>query len=289
MKVLVTGAGGQLGRTLLANAPPGWRMSGTDRMQLDIADAESVSAVVTREQPDVIVNTAAYSAVDLAETNLSDAQRVNVSGVANLARAAGAVDARLVHMSTDFVFDGNATQPYPPYADPHPLSAYGHTKRDGEEQVRSLLADKSVILRTAWLYSEFGGNFVHTMLRLLREKETLKVVSDQAGSPTWARSLADVIFAFVARPELAGTYHWTDAGQTTWYDFACAIQEEAVDLGLVAPSATIHPVSSGEHGAPATRPAYSVLDCSSTTRELDIRQVPWRDNLRRMLEASGAQ
>lgn len=289
MKVLVTGAGGQLGRTLLANAPPGWRMSGTDRMQLDIADAESVSAVVTREQPDVIVNTAAYSAVDLAENNLSDAQRVNVSGVANLARAAGAVDARLVHLSTDFVFDGNATQPYPPYAGPHPLSAYGHTKRDGEEQVRSLLADKSVILRTAWLYSEFGGNFVHTMLRLLREKETLKVVSDQAGSPTWARSLADVIFAFVARPELAGTYHWTDAGQTTWYDFACAIQEEAVDLGLVAPSATIHPVSSGEHGAPATRPAYSVLDCSSTTRELDIRQVPWRDNLRRMLEASGAQ
>ena len=289
MKVLVTGARGQLGRTLLANAPPGWQMSGTDRMQLDIADANHVNAVVTQEQPDVVINTAAYSAVDLAETNVSDAQRVNVSGVANLARAAGAAGARLVHLSTDFVFDGQATQPYPPDAEPHPLGAYGHSKRDGEEQVRSMLADRSVILRTAWLYSEFGGNFVHTMLRLLREKETLNVVSDQVGSPTWARSLADVIFAFVARPELAGTYHWTDAGQTTWYDFACAIQEEAVDLGLVASSTTIHPVSSGDYGAPATRPAYSVLDCSATARDLDIRQVPWRDNLRRMLEASRTQ
>ncbi len=289
MKVLVTGARGQLGRTLLANAPPGWQMSGADRMQLDIADASHVNAVVTQEQPDVVINTAAYSAVDLAETNVSDAQRVNVSGVANLARAAGAAGARLVHLSTDFVFDGQATQPYPPDAEPHPLGAYGHSKRDGEEQVRSLLADQSVILRTAWLYSEFGGNFVHTMLRLLREKETLNVVSDQVGSPTWARSLADVIFAFVARPELAGTYHWTDAGQTTWYDFACAIQEEAVDLGLVASSTTIHPVSSDDYGAPATRPAYSVLDCSATARDLDIRQVPWRDNLRRMLEASRAQ
>ncbi|MDH3620971.1 MAG: dTDP-4-dehydrorhamnose reductase [Gammaproteobacteria bacterium] len=289
MKVLVTGARGQLGRTLLANSPPGWTLLGVDRSQLDITDSDRVRAHVNREKPDVIVNTAAYSAVDLAETNEADARQANADGPRHLARAASETGARLIHLSTDFVFDGHATSPYDPKADTNPLSAYGRSKRDGEQQVRDALPTSSVILRTAWLYSEYGGNFVSTMLRLMHERDELSIVSDQVGSPTWARSVADVIFALVARPELAGNYHWTDAGQVSWYDFACAIQEEAVELGLISKSIDIRPIASADYQAAATRPTYSVLDCSATARDLGLEQAPWRQNLRAMLEVSARQ
>lgn len=264
-------------------------MVGVDRSQLDITDSERVRALVNREMPDVIVNTAAYSAVDLAETNEADAQRANADGPRYLADAAMETGARLIHLSTDFVFDGRSTSPYGPTAETNPLGVYGRSKRDGERQVREALSTRSVILRTAWLYSEFGGNFVSTMLRLMSERDELSIVNDQVGSPTWARSVADVIFAFVARPELAGNYHWTDAGQVSWYDFACAIQEEAVELGLISKSIDIRPIASADYPAAAKRPAYSVLDCSATARDLGLEQAPWRQSLRAMLEASARQ
>ncbi|RZV38375.1 MAG: dTDP-4-dehydrorhamnose reductase [Chromatiales bacterium] len=289
MRVLVTGAQGQLGQTLLANAPPGWALLGLDRLQLDVSDAEQVRSRMELEQPDVIVNTAAYSAVDLAESNETDARQVNAGGPQNLARAAHAVGARLIHLSTDFVFDGHATSPYAPDAAMHPLGAYGRTKAEGEQHVREILPDRAVVLRTAWLYSEYGGNFVSTMLRMMTERDELMVVDDQVGSPTWARSIADVIFAFIARPDIAGTYHWTDAGQTSWYDFARVIQQEAFALGLLDKTIDIRPVSSGDYQAAANRPAYSVLDCSSTVSDLGLVQVPWQQSLRAMLQASAGQ
>lgn len=289
MKVFITGARGQLGRTLLANAPPGWALLGLDRAQLDISNAEEVEARMGLQRPDVIVNCAAYSAVDLAESNETDARRVNAGGPKILARAANAVGARLIQVSTDFVFDGRAATPYAPDSATHPLGAYGLTKCEGEQHVREILPSNSVVLRTAWLYSEYGGNFVSTMLRMMSERSELMVVDDQVGSPTWARSVADVIFAFIARPDLAGIYHWTDAGQTSWYDFARVIQQEAFDLGLLDKISDIQPVSSDDFQAVANRPAYSVLDCSSTARDLGLEQVPWQQNLRAMLEAGADQ
>jgi dTDP-4-dehydrorhamnose reductase len=279
MKVLVTGSRGQLGRTLLTRCPKELTIVGVDRDDIDIADKGEVDALVKREQPDVIVNAAAYTAVDRAESEEDAVRSVNVFGARNLA----ATGVRLVQLSTDFVFDGSANEPYAPNAATAPLGVYGRSKFDGETAVRELLPDNSIVLRTAWLYSEYGGNFVDTMLRLMRERDGVQVVSDQIGSPTWARSVADVIFAMVARDEISGTYHWTDGGQASWYDFACAVQEEALKTGLLDKPTAIRPVTSEEYAAAATRPAFSVLDCSATTAEFGIIQVPWRDNLGQML------
>lgn len=280
MKVIVTGARGQLGRSLLARGGEDLVIVGVDRDDVDISDRGQVESLVDREQPDVIINAAAYTAVDHAESDEAAARRVNELGARNLA-AAGV---RLIHVSTDFVFDGKATQPYHPAAETAPLSVYGSSKLGGEDAVRELLPDNSIVLRTAWLYSEFGSNFVDTMLRLMRERDAIEVVDDQVGAPTWARSVANVVLAMIARPGMLGTYHWTDGGHASWYDFACAIQEEALDLGHLDRPVAIHRIPSAEFAAAAERPAYSVLDCSSTTAELGISQVPWRDNLRRMLE-----
>lgn len=280
MKILVTGSQGQLGQTLLARAPDGIDVVGIDREDVDIAVEADVADFVRRTKPDLIINAAAYTAVDLAESNEDDARRVNVFGARNLA----ATGVRLIHLSTDFVFDGEGSEPYAPGDDTGPLSAYGRSKLDGEIAVRELLADNAIVLRTAWLYSEFGGNFVATMLRLMRARDELRVVNDQVGSPTWARSVANVIFAMATGNKCAGTYHWTDGGQCSWYDFACAIHDEALDLGILDNAVAIRPIPSSEYPVPAARPAYSALDCSSTMAEFDVMQTPWRDNLRNMLE-----
>ena len=280
MKILVTGSNGQLGKTLLAPHLDDVTVTGVDREDIDIAAASDVAAFVKREQPDLIVNAAAYTAVDRAESEEDGARRVNVFGARNLA----ATGARLIHISTDFVFDGEAREPYKPEDATNPLSAYGRSKRDGEIAVRELSPEDSIVLRTAWLYSEHGGNFVDTMLRLMRSRDELRVVNDQVGSPTWARSLADVILTIATSDWRPGTYHWTDGGQCSWYDFAVAIHDEALDLGLLDKAVAIRPIPSTEYPVPAARPSYSVLDCTSTMAEFDVAQTPWRDNLRSMLE-----
>lgn len=289
MKVLVTGSGGQLGRTLLANPPSELQMVGVDQPQADFTDNEQVRAVVRQQNPDVIINTAAYTAVDLAESEEPLATSINVDGVSNLALAALETGSRLIHLSTDFVFDGNATTPYATDAAANPASVYGRTKYAGEQRVREIMADNSVIIRTAWLYSAFGGNFVNSMLQLMTERDEISVVDDQVGSPTWAGSLAGAIFAFVAKPDLSGTYHWTDSGQASWYEFACAIQDEAFELGQIDKMIGIRPISSAEYPVPARRPAYSVLDCSETEQLLDIKATPWRESLCAMLRERVAQ
>jgi dTDP-4-dehydrorhamnose reductase len=284
MKLLVTGAHGQLGQTLQAHAPADVKMVCVDLPELDISERDQVQAIVQREAPDVIVNCAAYTAVDLAESAPDVASRVNADGPKILAAASIDTGARLIHISTDFVFNGQASEPYRPESIADPLSVYGDTKWEGERGVRETLPDSSIVLRTSWLYSEYGGNFVGTMLRLFSERDEISVVDDQVGSPTWCQSVAKAIFEFVDAPAISGTYHWTDSGQTSWYGFACAIQEEALKMGIISKAIRISPIASSDYPTAATRPAYSVLDCSSTANDLGLQQTPWRQSLRAMLE-----
>ncbi len=190
----------------------------------------------------------------------------------------------MFHISTDFVFDGEASEPYAPDAVTHPLSVYGRTKRNGELSVLDELPDSAVVLRTSWLYSKTGNNFVTTMLRLMGERDEISVVADQVGTPTWANSLARAVWAFVEQPKLSGIYHWSDAGLCSWYEFALAIEEEARELGLLEKAARIRAMSSAEYSAAARRPRFSVLDCATTQDALHLKPERWRVNLRAMLK-----
>jgi dTDP-4-dehydrorhamnose reductase len=282
-KVLVVGAGGQLGRELQRTAAA----AAVDcvplaRAQLDIADAAAVAACLAQLSPRLVINAAAYTAVDKAESEPEAAARGNAQGPGTLALACAEQGIRLIHISTDFVFDGSASQPYRPDASTAPLGAYGRSKRDGEIAVQRAQPD-ALILRTGWVYSSFGGNFVKTMLRLMGERDELAVVSDQVGTPTWAHGLAEAVWAATARPQLRGIYHWSDAGVCSWYDFAVAIYEEASALGLLSKSVKIRPIPAAEYPTPAQRPAYSVLDKSSSWRDFALEGVHWRRQLRSML------
>ena len=283
-RVLITGSGGQLGTALLRAAPPGVDACGLNHGQLDIGNPKQVAQVITEFAPDVILNSAAYTAVDRAENERDAAHRVNCEGPRNLASAAQRVGARLVHISTDFVFDGNASTPYKPSDDPHPLSVYGTTKANGEREVLHLLPSSGCVLRTAWVYSATGANFVKTMLRLMAERGRVNVVSDQVGTPTSAESLAPVIWELASRPDTAGVFHWTDAGVASWYDFAVAISEEAAARGLLQNSPIVKPITTAEYPTAAKRPRYSVLDTTATVAKLNIEPRHWRTNLRRVIE-----
>jgi len=203
-------------------------------------------------------------------------------GPENLAVAAAEAGARLIHISTDFVFDGNLCRALKPDDRPNPLSVYGSSKLAGEQRVLAALPD-SLVIRTAWLYSSFGNNFVKTMLRLMNERDNLGVVVDQIGTPTWAGSLAEVIVKAVSS-EARGLLHWSDAGVASWYDFAAAIYEEGRRLGLVRKETAIRPITTAEYPLPAVRPAFSVLDKSLTYSTLAVAPVHWRTNLIRCLE-----
>ncbi|HYW52226.1 MAG TPA: dTDP-4-dehydrorhamnose reductase [Gemmatimonadaceae bacterium] len=281
--VMITGAMGQLGYELQRTAPEGIRVVLVGRATLDLGDGDAVNALVEKERPDAIINAAAYTAVDRAESEPEVAEQVNVGAVARLANAARLHGVRLVHVSTDFVFgDGHAT---PRRVDDAtaPLSVYGRTKRDGEAALLSTLGARALVIRTAWLYSAHGTNFVKTMLRLMREREAIRVVADQVGSPTWANSLARTLWAAVDAPEVSGVLHWTDAGVASWYDFAVAVHEEARERGLLVRDVAVTPIPTSEYPTPAQRPVYSVLDTTETTRRLGITPSHWRVNLRHML------
>jgi dTDP-4-dehydrorhamnose reductase len=284
MKTLVLGSNGQLGQALAATTPGGVTISGLDLPELDITSADALLSVCRKTKPDVIINAAAYTAVDKAESEPELAATVNVDGPRNIAAAAHDIGARLIHISTDFVFDGKASRPYTPDARTNPLSVYGRTKRDGEKAVLEAMPEDAAVVRTAWLYSKTGGNFVKSMLRLMAERDELGVVADQRGTPTWANSLAEAVWALAARAELHGIYHWTDAGECTWHEFAVAIQEEAFSLGLLDRLIPIQPITTDDYPTAATRPPYSVLDCSASVADLDLQPTPWRVNLRRMLK-----
>ena len=282
MHVLICGAGGQVGRALSSSAPAGTIVQAVAHADLDLADGHAVSGYIQANRLDVVINAAAYTAVDRAESEPGLAARVNTGGARNLALAVRETGARLIHISTDFVFDGTASLPYRPESATNPLSVYGATKLGGEQSVLEILPLNSVVLRTAWIYAAEGSNFVRTMLRLMKTRGSVSVVADQIGTPTSARSLAGAIWELTARPQITGIHHWTDAGVASWYDFAVAIAEEAAQLGLVAADVPVLPIRTDEYPTPARRPAYSVLDKRSLI-ELGLAPVHWRRSLRTIL------
>jgi dTDP-4-dehydrorhamnose reductase len=249
-----------------------------DRAGMDLARPDDIPAIVAAHAPDLILNAAAYTAVDRAEGEEQLAQIVNGDAPGALAQAASACGAHLVHLSTDFVFDGSTARAYLPGDPCAPLGAYGRTKAAGEDAVGS----GATVVRTAWVYAAGGANFVETMLRLMSTRDSVGVVADQIGAPTWATGLAEVVWQLGTR-RLAGTWHWSDAGVASWYDFAVAIQEEALALGLLDRAVPITPISTAQYPTPARRPAFSLLDSGKTREAIDLPPVHWRTNLRAML------
>lgn len=284
MKVVVLGSGGQLGQELQRTIPAGVRVVAWDYPEIDLAEVPAIVGRLQAEEPSVIINAAAYTAVDLAESETEKAHSINAVAPLQLAEAAKAMHARFLHVSTDFVFDGTKSRPYLPLDATNPVSVYGSTKLEGEDAVLRVLGEKGVVVRTSWLYSSHGKNFALTMLRLLRERGTVRVVADQVGSPTWARTLADVLWRLASRPELHGLWHYCDAGVASWYDFAHAIAEEAHRVGVLPRAGTVLPIATEEYPTPARRPSYSVLDSSATRQALGLEPLHWREGLRAMIE-----
>jgi dTDP-4-dehydrorhamnose reductase len=281
VKVLITGASGQVGRALLASVPTQMQLCALTRQQLDISDPDAVRREVASYQPALIINAAAYTAVDKAESEPERAGAINAEGPRHLAQAAHAIpDCRLLHISTDYVFDGSGTEPYQPGDRTNPLSVYGRTKLAGEHAVLEMLRERAVVLRTAWVYAAQGKNFLLTMLRLMRERGVVRVVADQRGAPTSADSIASALWAMARRPKVQGILHWTDAGQASWYDFAVAIAEEARAAGLLSTPVEVIPITTADYPTPAHRPANSVLDSRASIAQLGLTPAPWRVNLR---------
>ncbi len=286
MRVWVTGAAGMLGTNVVfvlrkANV----HVCASDR-EVDITDADAVANYLEQiGRPDWIVNCAAWTAVDAAESNEAAAFKLNADGPGVLAVAAARLGARMIHISTDYVFNGQATVPYAPDAAVDPGSVYGKSKLAGEAAIREGL-DKHVIIRTAWLYGAHGANFVGTMLRFMREREEIGVVADQHGAPTYTVDLADAILRVVsASSAMAGTWHFTNKGDTTWYGFAQAIQDEAMKAGLFERKCRITPLTTAQYPTPAVRPAYSVLDTTSFEKDWNIDIPHWRSSLHTFIQS----
>lgn len=273
---LITGAGGQLGVDLLRvlSGRDGVEAVGLARADLDITDDVAVRDAFAEIRPDVVINAAAYTAVDAAETDEAGATLGNEVGPRNLAVAAAAAGARMIQVSTDYVFPGDATEPYDEDAPTGPRSVYGRTKLAGEQAVLAAHPDGGYVVRTAWVYGASGANFVKTIARLERERETISVVNDQRGSPTWSHDLAVGLVALADSTAPAGVYHCTNSGSTTWFDFARAIFEE-----LGADPQRVRPTTTDAFPRPAPRPAYSVLS-DRKWRAAGLPQLPhWRDAL----------
>jgi dTDP-4-dehydrorhamnose reductase len=283
MKILITGASGQLGGALQRTAPAHADLNAIDVDDVDLTDEAMLRARLVVEAPDVLINAAAYTAVDKAESDEETARAINADAVAIMAQEMEEQGGKLVHVSTDFVFDGASSRAYRPDDARAPLSAYGRTKAEGEDH----LGDTDLLVRTAWVYEAGGANFVRTMIRLMKERDELGVVADQIGSPTWATGLARTIWGLIEKGA-TGTFHHCDDGQTSWHGFAVAIAEEAFALGLIDRIPVIRPIATPDYPTPARRPAFSLLDCSATRELLGDSPVSWRTNLRLMLEQEKA-
>ena len=283
MKVLVLGGGGQVAGAVMAAAPAAFQTVAKSRAELDICDEKALVRTLADTGATWVVNAAAYTAVDLAEDQPAQAMAVNDTAVGALAAAALTMRCRLLHLSTDFVFDGQSNRAYRPEDATHPLSVYGRSKLGGERHVLNA-DDSGIVLRTAWVYAATGRNFVLTMLRLMGEKETLSVVCDQIGTPTWASGLGTAIWGLIEAGAAGGVYHWTDLGVASWYDFAVAIQDEALTRGLLSRAIPITPIPSAAYPTLARRPAFSVLDSTSTRALIKIPSRHWRHNLRTLLD-----
>ena len=277
------GGGGQVANAVVAAAPAQHEVLELTQIELDICDANAVAHALADTGADWVVNGAAYTAVDLAEDETSLAFAVNEAATGVLAAATAQAGSRLLHLSTDFVFDGKSNRAYLPTDQANPLSVYGVSKLGGERHVLNG-PGAGIVLRTAWVYAAAGRNFVLTMLRLMREKDQLSVVCDQIGTPTWAGSIAAAIWGLIEAGAPGGVYHWTDLGVASWYDFAVAIQDEALARGLLSRAVPITPIPSMAYPTRARRPAFSVLDTSATRGLIKVPARHWRHNLRIMLD-----
>ncbi len=286
MKIVLFGHAGQLGTRLHTVLAAKAVVRGVDRDQIDLADLAQVRALLAAEKPDVIVNAAAYTAVDQAESDAEAAARINADAPRAMAEAAAASGALLIHYSTDYVFDGAASVPYTEDSATAPVSVYGRTKLEGEQAIRASGAPH-IILRTAWLYSNRGKNFLKTMLRLAEERDELRVVADQFGCPTYSDRVADATGEILAqmyergvpRAELFGTYHIACGGVTSWHGFAQKIMELAGKSKV-----RVTPIATADYPTPARRPMYSVLDCGKLARAFGIRLPAWEDALHACLD-----
>jgi dTDP-4-dehydrorhamnose reductase len=297
-RILVTAKNGQLGWELARSQSENVEAIFFDSKELNICDAESVLEKIASLKPDLVINAAAYTAVDKAESDSEAAFLVNQQGAKNLALACKEFGTKLIHISTDFVFDAAKNTPYEPSDSTNPLGVYGASKLAGEKAVLEVLGEDASIIRTAWVYSLHGNNFVKTMLRLMAEKDQLGVVADQVGTPTNANNLAKAIWLLAEKMltkkseaekltsdqgPLSNVYHWTDLGTASWYDFAVAIQELALANGLLNKPIPIAPIKASQYPTPAKRPAYSVLDTSRLRETLEVPGIHWRAALTSML------
>lgn len=281
MTTVVIGRSGQLANELVKILGPNTICLGSS--DTDITNKQAITNTLASLKPKVVINASAYTAVDQAEQDEETCYAINVSAVENIANYCRESGAFMVHVSTDYVFNGLKGSPYTVDDAIEPQGVYGKTKAKGEAALLSILPEHSAIIRTAWVYSAHGNNFVKTMLRLMNEKPELSVIDDQIGSPTWAKGLAQAC-VIAASNKYSGVYHWTDEGVASWYDFALAIQQLGIEKGLIAKAIPIHPIPSSQYPTPAKRPHYSVLDKTltrSTFSELSLAH--WRTQLNDML------
>lgn len=283
MKILLLGSNGQLGWELQRACPDYVTLDACDYPKIDLCSTGGILERIRAFRPDCLINVAAYTAVDKAEEDRETADRLNHTAVAEIAEYCRQDHIHMVHISTDFVFNGRNHKPYLPDDRPDPISVYGSTKLNGEQAVLKILSNQSLIIRTAWLYSSHGNNFVKTMLRLMKEKQSLNIIDEQIGTPTWANGLARAIWTALEK-KISGLFHWTDAGVASWYDFAMAIQEEGITAGLLNQAIPVFPIPAHLYPTPAKRPFYSILDKTSFLHALDLKPIHWRVHLRSMLK-----
>ncbi|MDQ2096153.1 MAG: dTDP-4-dehydrorhamnose reductase [Tychonema bourrellyi B0820] len=285
MKILLTGSNGQLAQELHPILLSLGEVIAVDRTRLDLSQPESIRQVIAEIQPDLVVNSGAYTAVDKAESEPELAYSVNGVAPGIIAEECEKLGSTLIHISTDYVFDGSQGSPYKETDATNPLGIYGKSKLAGEEAIRQA-GNRHIIIRTAWVYGNSGkGNFVKTMLRLGKDREEIRVVADQIGSPTWTGDLAAAISQIIPqiKPELFGTYQYTNSGVCSWYDFAIAIFEEAEKLGCPLKIQRVIPITTSEYPTPAKRPAFSVLSAVKISGILSTHPPYWRQGLRQML------
>ena len=288
MKVLLTGGSGQVGQEIIKSNPEEIEIINPCRKKLDLSDYSACKKIVEDHEPDWIINCGAYTQVDEAEKNILLSQKINGYAPAAFVEAINEINTNLLHISTDFVFDGNQNFPYKENQIRNPLSQYGSSKALGEELIEKKINDieKATILRTSWIISPIGKNFILTMLRLHSEKEKIKVVSDQIGCPTSAGELAKVCWRIIElkkKKKLPFIFHWSDSGVASWFDIAVAVGEIAIELGINKREAIVFPINTSEYPAPAQRPKYSLLNTQNTSNLLDINPIHWRKNLKNIL------
>ena len=274
-KVLLTGSKGMLAHAFLKKKPKEWNILTTDIEELDITQPARVEKAVRAFQPNIIINCAAFTRVDDCEKEEELAFAINAAGAGNLAESVQKIGAKLVHFSTDYIFDGTKKSPYLEDDPPHPINVYGMSKLEGEENIRKV-SDNHLIIRTQWLYGDGGNHFVKTILKLAKERDSIKVVNDQFGSPTWTEDLADAIIELITK-NCTGTYHVVNSGECSWYDFSCQIINEA---GL---KTKVIPCTTAEFPRPAKRPPYSVLSTDKVRKILSKTLPDWQMALGKFL------